>query len=106
MVERGWREQALVGRVPRVPHPTLVHYMYAGPFGRDLDIMRGAGLRARGPRLLSRSPRPGWQRCELTILSVKVLPLYVTVLPLYVTVLPLYITVLPLPRGCVWWPHA
>lgn len=70
--DKGVSGQALVRRAPRVPHPNLVHYMYAGPFGRELDIMSGAGLRARGPRLLSLSPRPGWQRCELIILSVKV----------------------------------
>eukprot|EP00884_Botryococcus_braunii_P011918 jgi/Botrbrau1/20727/Bobra.0058s0055.2 len=45
--------------------------MYAGPFGRTVDVVQGEGLRARGPRLLSAFPRPGWQRCELKILSVK-----------------------------------
>ena len=46
--------------------------MYYGPFGSSLDVMGGAGLRARGPRLLSMRPHPGWKLCALTVIDCKV----------------------------------
>ena len=46
---------------------TLSHYMYPGPFGSSLDIMRGSGLRASGPRLVCAEPVQGWQECKMTV---------------------------------------
>jgi hypothetical protein len=53
----------------------LVHHMYDGPFGSSLAVMGGAGLRARGPRLLSDSPQATgkvWKQCALQILHTQV----------------------------------
>ena len=53
----------------------LVHYMYPGPFGSSLEVMGGKGLRARGPRLLSRQPLSTgkqWKKCVLKIVDTKV----------------------------------
>jgi len=50
----------------------LEHHMYNGPFGASLDLMAGEGLRARGPRLLSKEPRPRWQPCSLTVTDCRV----------------------------------
>ncbi|KAK9811647.1 hypothetical protein WJX72_007625 [[Myrmecia] bisecta] len=58
---------------PLDPGTCLVHYMYNGPFGKSLEVMRGAGLRARGPRLLSSTAQNGWRRCELEILKCQAL---------------------------------
>ncbi|BDA43990.1 RNA pseudouridine synthase 6, chloroplastic [Coccomyxa sp. Obi] len=52
----------------------LVHYMYPGPFGSRLEVMGGKGLRARGPRLLSRQPLSTdkqWKKCALKIVDTK-----------------------------------
>lgn len=65
--------QALTATPPGVPCAAtggpqpLVHWMYDGPFGTQVDLVAGQGLRARGPRLLSRCARVGWQRCELQL---------------------------------------
>ena len=63
--------QALV-RGPVEAGTRLEHHMYYGPFGSSLDVMGGAGLRARGPRLLSARPHPGWKLCALTVIECKV----------------------------------
>ncbi len=63
--------QALVQR-PVETGTRLEHHMYYGPFGSSLDVMGGAGLRARGPRLLSATPHPGWKPCALTVIECKV----------------------------------
>ena len=44
-----------------------------GPFGSGLAVMGGAGLRARGPRLLSDSPAEGWKRSELQVTGCQVM---------------------------------
>ena len=50
----------------------LEHHMYNGPFGSSLDVMAGEGLRARGPRLLSKEQLPGWKQCALTVTECQV----------------------------------
>jgi hypothetical protein len=50
----------------------VTHFMFDGPFGSSLPVMGGAGLRARGPRLLSDAEVPGWKRCELQVLDCQV----------------------------------
>ena len=63
--------QALVYR-PVDAGTRLEHHMYSGPFGSSLEVMAGEGLRARGPRLLSREQRPGWKHCALTVMQCQV----------------------------------
>lgn len=50
----------------------VTHYMYDGPFRMCVDVLRGQGLRSRGPRLLSTLPHPTWKRCELHVDSCQV----------------------------------
>lgn len=51
------------------PLGAAVHYMYDGPFGAAVDVVRGRGLQPRGPRLLSVLLLPGWKECRLVVLS-------------------------------------
>ena len=55
----------------------VVHYMYPAPFGSSLKVMGGKGLRARGPRLLSKQDLftdKEWKKCVLRIVDAKVTP--------------------------------
>ena len=71
VLHNGYCPQALT-LLPMEAPMRLVHYMYNGPFGRSVDVMRSAGLRNRGPRLLSTTARNTWQRCELQVVECKV----------------------------------
>ncbi|KXZ43935.1 hypothetical protein GPECTOR_77g31 [Gonium pectorale] len=54
-----------------VPLGPLEHHMYDGPFNEGAPVLGGGTLRARGPRLLSRTAHERWQLCRLTVRDCK-----------------------------------
>lgn len=54
-----------------LPLGPLHHYMYDGPFGEAVDLVKGRPLWPRGPRLLSEQELPGWKECQLEVLSCR-----------------------------------
>jgi hypothetical protein len=54
-----------------LPLGPLQHYMYDGPFGEAVDLVKGRPLWPRGPRLLSKQALPGWKECQLEVLGCR-----------------------------------
>ncbi|GLC36441.1 hypothetical protein PLESTB_000148300 [Pleodorina starrii] len=54
-----------------VPLGPLEHHMYDGPFNEGAPVLAGGNLRARGPRLLSRTAHERWRMCRLDVRECK-----------------------------------